>query len=376
MKKLGALNPEVLGLLASLWESEAEAMLDRIGLAPGASCIDLGCGAAGILRPLSVIAGAAGRVVGLESDPRLAAAARRYAVEQELSNVQVLAGDVFDGPPPLGTFDFVHARFLAAVHGRGPELLREMLNLAGPGGVVAMQEPVANTWRCYPARPAWDRLIQTIATALGRAGGDLSAGQRTYRLFRRAGLEDVRVRAAVVALQDAHPLMRLPVLLAGALRRQILEGGLLEEAELDDMLRACETSALDGETFVTSFLVTQVWGRRGSAVPAHPYLAAQLQQGAGGAARERPRADVLPERHQEAVDLHPVPLGEHLLQGLHGQLRGAGLDVPPAVGHPVDVHVHPHPGHPAGDSQHQVGALGTDPGERGQDVEVAGHRAP
>ncbi|HEX2513110.1 MAG TPA: methyltransferase domain-containing protein [Chloroflexota bacterium] len=292
MKNLGVLNPEVLGLLASLWESEAEAMLDQIGVAPGASCIDLGCGAAGILRPLSVRVGAAGRVVGLEPDPRLLAAARRYAGEQALSNVQVLAGDIFDGAlpfhgalpfdgaPPLGAFDLVHARFLAAVHGRGPELLREMLALAGPGGVVAMQEPVANTWRCYPARPAWDRLVQTIAMALGRAGGDLSAGQRTYRLFRRAGLEDVRVRAAVVALQDAHPLMRLPVLLADALRPQILEGGLLEEAELDDMLRAGESSALDGETFVTSFLVTQVWGRRSSAVPPHPYLAAHLQQGA------------------------------------------------------------------------------------------------
>ena len=74
--------------------------------------------------------------------------------------------------------------------------------------------------------------------------------------------------------------MRLPVLLADALRPQILEGGLLEEAELDDMLRAGESSALDGETFVTSFLVTQVWGRRGSAVPPHPYLAAHVQQGA------------------------------------------------------------------------------------------------
>ena len=262
MKNMGVLNPEVLGLLASLWESEAEAMLDRIGLAQGASCIDLGCGAAGILRPLSVRSGRSGKVVGLEPDPRLLAAARSYAAEQELANVEVLPGNVFDGAPPLGTFDLVHARFLAAVHGRGPELLREMLALAGPGGVVAMQEPVANTWRCYPARPAWDRLIQTIASALGQAGGDLSAGQRTYRLFRRAGLQDVQVRAAVVALQDAHPLMRLPVLLAGALRPQILEGGLLEEAELDDMLRACESSALDGETFVTSFLVTQVWGRR------------------------------------------------------------------------------------------------------------------
>jgi hypothetical protein len=75
----------------------------------------------------------------------------------------------------------------------------------------------------------------------------------------------VRVRAAVVALQDAHPLMRLPIVLATALRSQIVAGGLMTGDELDAALRDCERSALDGETFVTSFLVTQVWGRRAEA---------------------------------------------------------------------------------------------------------------
>jgi hypothetical protein len=98
----------------------------------------------------------------------------------------------------------------------------------------------------------------TTAAAVRRGGGDLSAGPGTYRLLRHAGLADVRVRTTVLALQDAHPAMRLPILLAGALRRRTVEGGRPD----DDALRACEASALDPETFVTSFLVTQVWGRR------------------------------------------------------------------------------------------------------------------
>jgi SAM-dependent methyltransferase len=183
-------------------------------------------------------------------------------VEHGLANVEVVEGDAFRTGLPRASFDLVHARFLMAVAGRGDDLLREMLALARPGGVVAVQEPIADTWRCHPPRPAWERLTEVIGAAVGQDGGDLAAGMGTYRLLRRAGLVDVHVRAVVVALQDAHPWMRLPILIAGALRPRIVGTGLLGEDDLDDVLRECEASALDRETFVTSFLVTQVWGRR------------------------------------------------------------------------------------------------------------------
>jgi ubiquinone/menaquinone biosynthesis C-methylase UbiE len=44
---------ERLGLQARVWDPEAGAMLDRIGLQPGWHCLDLGCGAMGIWGPLS-----------------------------------------------------------------------------------------------------------------------------------------------------------------------------------------------------------------------------------------------------------------------------------------------------------------------------------
>jgi SAM-dependent methyltransferase len=252
----------VLDLLAGMWEGEAEAFFERLGLAPGAACADLGCGSAGVLMPLSHRVGRNGRVVGLDRDPLRVAAARRRAAAQGLKNVTVVEGDAFRTGLPRASFDLVHARFLLAVAGRGDDLLPEMVALARPGGLVAVQEPVADTWRCHPPRPAWDRLTEAIGAAMRRGGGDLSAGLGTYRLLRRAGLVDVRVRTTVLALQDAHPAMRLPILVASALRRRIVEAGRLDDDSLDDALRECETSALDPETFVTSFLVTQVWGRR------------------------------------------------------------------------------------------------------------------
>ena len=256
------LDPDVLGQLTAPFAPAAGAMLDLIGLGPGAACLDLGCGPAAILEQLSARVGPGGRVVGVEGDPSRAPAARQRMTALGLSNVSLVSGDAFANDLSPASFDLVHACFLGALGGRQRERLRAMVALTRPGGVVAIQEPVASTWRCYPPRPAWDRLLAAITTAVGRSGGDLSAGLGTYRLFRRAGLQDVRVRAAVVTLQDAHPLMRLPIVLAGALRPQIVGGGIVAEDELDAALRECEYSALDGETFVTSFMVTQVWGRR------------------------------------------------------------------------------------------------------------------
>ena len=201
-------------------------MLDQIGVAPGASCIDLGCGARDLA---SLERQGRGCGEGGGSGARSPAAGGCQALRRRASAIKRAGagrGHLRRRPPPTAPPLGHSTSSMPAsspVHGRGRSCCGRC-SLWPARGVVAMQEPVANTWRCYPARPAWDRLVQTIAMALGRAGGDLSAGQRTYRLFRRAGLEDVRVRAAVVALQ-MRTLMRLPVLLADALRPQILEGG-------------------------------------------------------------------------------------------------------------------------------------------------------
>ncbi len=260
---------ERLRLQARVWEPAAETWLDNVKIQPGWRCIDLGCGAMGILGPLARRVGASGRVVGLDRDSRQLAGARAYLADNRLDNVEIVEGDAYRTGLPDASFDLVHVRFslrrsdaLFAPIGRDDVLLAEMLRIAKPGGVLAIQEPDSASWSCFPSNPAWDTLKRTILAAFQSGGGDFDAGRRTFDMLRRIGLEDVRLRAAVVALQDGHPYMRLPIQFATTLRARILDGGLMTAEELDAAMADCEAVAKDPDTTVTSFVVTQVWGRK------------------------------------------------------------------------------------------------------------------
>ena len=154
----GAAELERLQLQARVWEPEAEVMLDQIGLQAGWQCLDLGCGASRRVGPT-------GRVVGVDLDARQLAAARAFVQEAGLHNVEILEQDAYHTTLPRQSFDLVHVRFVFAPIGRDEDLLGEMVALTKPGGIVAIQEPDATCWNCFPHHEAWDRLKGAMLAA-------------------------------------------------------------------------------------------------------------------------------------------------------------------------------------------------------------------
>jgi SAM-dependent methyltransferase len=247
---------------AGSWEPETEAMLDTIQVQPGWRCLDLGCGPRGIIRPLSRRTGSTGQVIGADVNPTMLAAARRYAEENELKNVDFVETNAYQSNLARESFDLVHARFMFAPLGQDTVLLKEMIALTRPGGIVVSQESDESGYLCFPPQPAWEKLKQLTIAAFSRGGGDYSAGRRMYGLLRHAGLENVQARGAVLALPVGHPYRTWPIESAIALRGRILEWGLITEIELDRLLTECEHIARDPDVFLTSFVVLQVWGRK------------------------------------------------------------------------------------------------------------------
>lgn len=245
---------------ARSWEPESEAMLDRIQVQPGWYAIDLACGPEGIIGPLSRRVGSTGRVVASDLNPKMLSAARLYAEENALTNIDFIETDAYQSDLPVASFDLVHARFMFAPLGRDDILLNKMIALTRPGGVVASQESDESGYVCYPPEPAWERLKQLTVDAFARGGGDYSAGRHTYSLFRRAGLENVQARAACLALPAGHPYRFWPIESALAFRSRFLEWGLITASELDALLLECEHIARDPEVFLASFAVMQIWG--------------------------------------------------------------------------------------------------------------------
>lgn len=253
---------ERLRFWGRVWEPAAEAMLDAIEVQRGWHCCDLGCGPFGILGALSRRVGPTGRVVGVDLNPAQVAAAQQFATDSGFTSIEVVQGDAYQTGLPDQAFDLVHARFIFAPLGRDEALLREMLRLTRPGGVIAIEEPDEAGYQAYPSHPAWDRLKALTIEAFSRGGGDYNAGRRMYSLLRDAGLDAVDARAAVLALPAGHRYRLWPLESTTAVRPRMIEWGLTTAAELDAVMGECERIANDPQVFLTSFMVTQVWGRK------------------------------------------------------------------------------------------------------------------
>src|SRR5580658_2458190 len=237
-------------------------LLGRIGLRPGQSAIDLGCGPSGILDLLSVAVFPGGRVTGLDADPAHIAMARQYAGERGLANVEVVTADARHTGLPSDSFDLVHARTVLVTIPEPEQVLAEMVRLARPGGWVASQEPDVENAFCYPPLPAWDRLREIFRAGFGRSGADLLIGRRLPELYRQAGLEQIEVVVHAPVYPAGHSRSTILPDLVRSLRPMILDLGLSDEPELTELDRAVREHLADPRTLALAHLLVVTWGRK------------------------------------------------------------------------------------------------------------------
>lgn len=237
-------------------------LLSRIGLKPGQSAIDIGCGPSGILDLLSAAVFPGGRVVGLDANPAHTAMAVRYAAERGMDNVEVVTADARRTGLAAGRFDLVHARTVLVNIPEPAEVVAEMVRLAKPGGWVASLEPDAEYALCYPPRPAWDRLREIFAVSHDWLGADLHIGRRLTELFLRAGLEDIEVVMHAPTYPAGHSRRTLLPDLVRSMRPRILELGLAGERELAELDTAVRAHLTDPRTVVMPHLFVAAWGRK------------------------------------------------------------------------------------------------------------------
>ena len=241
---------------------QSVALLDRIGLKPGQSAIDLGCGPRGILDLLSAAVSPGGSVTGLDADPAHIAMASQYAGEHDLANVEVMAGDARHTGLPGGSFDLVHARTLLVTIPGPAEVIAEMVRLARPGGWVASQEPDVGCSLCYPPLPAWDRMREILDASFSRSGADTMIGRRLTELYREAGLEEIGVVVHAGTYPPGHSRRTLLPDLVRSLRPGIVGLGLADERELAGIDRAVRRHLADPRTLVMPHLLMAAWGRK------------------------------------------------------------------------------------------------------------------
>jgi ubiquinone/menaquinone biosynthesis C-methylase UbiE len=241
---------------------DSAALLDRVGLRPGQSAIDLGCGPRGILDLLAGRTSPGGRVVGLDANPAHTVMAAKFVSDRGLGGVQIVTADARRTGLRSGSFDLVHARTLLVNVPEPAVVVTEMMRLAKPGGRVAATEPDTEHALCYPPHPAFDRMCEIFHAAFTRHGADFTIGRRVPELFRQAGLTDVRVESRTQMYPPGNSRRTVRLDLVRAMRPQIVQLGLADEKELDALDAALRPHLEDPRTVVMSGLLFLVWGRK------------------------------------------------------------------------------------------------------------------
>ena len=195
---------ERLQLQSRVWEPTGRQLLSKLGSGSGGRALDVGCGGLGWLRILSEWVGPSGQVIGGDIDESLLDAARSFLEAEGISNVELVVDDLFDSKLEPQSFDLVHARYLIAPLGRGPEQVASHQRLVKPGGSLVLEEWDLGSWHFNPPAPAAERLIRLLSEIFASLGGE--AGRGLPELLREIGVKEPEIDAHVIALSQAIPI--------------------------------------------------------------------------------------------------------------------------------------------------------------------------
>ncbi len=176
---------------ARAWETATGRLLDQVGLRPGASCLDAGCGPGETMRLMAERTGPAGRVLGLDADASLGGPVLAMLHGAGYPQCAFAAHDLTaDEPVPGAPFDLVYARLLLFHLPQRAEVLARLWAAVADGGYLLIQDYDLRSVSTLPQLDSAAEMLRVFLAAFGAAGADPSAGTRLPQLFAQAGLGD------------------------------------------------------------------------------------------------------------------------------------------------------------------------------------------
>ncbi len=231
---------------AQLWEAA--------GIVPGAVVADVGCGPAAVSVQIAQVVGTSGRVIGVEPDPAVLAAARQLIDQADVNNVELRQGGASNSGLPPGSIDVAVMRHVLA-HNQPDEqhIVDHLARLIRPGSCVYLVDVDGTAVRMLDADPDLEDLHEKYLQFHKARGNDLLVGLRLAELLTRAHLEVIthEGRYSIVA---APPGVRPP---AWAARESMLADGIVTPEDItrwDAAFERMDNAEVRPTVFAPSFI--------------------------------------------------------------------------------------------------------------------------
>jgi ubiquinone/menaquinone biosynthesis C-methylase UbiE len=249
-----------LRVLARSLERDTLALLDRVGVPAGATCLDIGCGAGDVTFELGRRVGPTGRVVGADMDRVKLDLAAADAAAQGLAHVEFQTLDVY-GLDTRDAYDVVYSRNLLQHLSRPVEVLAAMWRAVRPGGVLIAEDADFEGQFCDPPHAGYEFWVSAYQEVLRRHGGDPLSGRRLHRRFTEAGIPPPTVTVAQRVYIEAEGKI-IPYLTIEATGDAIVAEGVAGADEVAAAMAGLKDLAADPSYACGSPRIFQVWSRR------------------------------------------------------------------------------------------------------------------
>lgn len=241
----------------ALFGQWAPKVADAALIQPGQRVLDVACGTGILAREIASRIGPAGRVVGIDPNPGMLAAAKQIAPAVEWRE-----GVAESLPFPDQSFDAVVSQFGLIFFTDRRQALREMLRVLAPGGRLAVA-----VWDSLDNIPAYASEVALLERTAGRRAADalrapfvLGHPKDLARLFSEAGVASPEITThhgtaqfpSIRTMVEADLRGWLPVMGVHLAEDQI--GRILQEAE--QVLSAYATAAGRVAFHLSAHLVT------------------------------------------------------------------------------------------------------------------------
>ena len=250
-----------LNLLHEVYGPGTEHLLIDIGLKPGMSVADIGCGPGIVTFLIAKHIGIHGMALGVDLIPEQLQVARAEALKQGLTNIHFLELNVYSLGLKHETFDVVYCRSLLS-HLQHPEdALREMSALVKPGGVMICEDIDMASIFSDPSTKEYEKMVE-ILLALGKdRKADYRVGYHLPELFKKVGYAEPCVNSYQPKYKRGEKKRYWEYTLY-EVAPAMISAGIVTQSEMTELASRLECIGKDETTVIAQAVQTQVWARK------------------------------------------------------------------------------------------------------------------
>lgn len=224
-----------LRLIEAAHDPATIALLQRAGIQPGWTCLELGPGAGSILQWLGTQVGATGMVMGIDKNTRY------------LQGFRTLPYDIREGhfldvsiESPL---DLVHARYVLIHNHQDRDILRKIHCLLKPGSIAVFEEPDFTSAKLLDDRPddPQARVNSAMCQMFVDLGLDPGYALRLPQKLQTCGLEILETRSTIHLCKGNSPIANVMAESALALRQRYCDTGQCSDQDIHHYIQNART---------------------------------------------------------------------------------------------------------------------------------------